>query len=154
MVGFFIGGHSMSEYIQLLKSPKWQRKRLEILKRFNFKCFGCEKEDEELHVHHCWYEKGKKPWEYPDYCYLVLCSDCHKRWHRAKSEIDKLLNVSPDELYDTWVLLEHEVFTKSESNIYDIVREEGFYEIDLIANQYIETFKIELYKLISKFKNK
>jgi hypothetical protein len=67
----------MSNYSELLKSPKWQRKRLEILERDNFKCVNCGSEDNTLHVHHHYYESGKKPWEYPDRVLITLCEGCH-----------------------------------------------------------------------------
>ena len=81
----------MSEYAQLLKSPHWQKKRLEILKSRDFTCESCGETEKELVVHHCWYEKGKKPWEYPDDCYKVFCNECHSDWHEAKSSIDKII---------------------------------------------------------------
>lgn len=61
-----------------LQNPKWQKKRLEILQRDDFKCLHCECDDKELHVHHRWYEFGKDIWDYPDQCFETLCHECHK----------------------------------------------------------------------------
>lgn len=68
----------MSTYYELLKHPNWQRKRLEILARDGFRCDICETTETTLHVHHGYYEKGAKPWEYPEASLHTLCEKCHK----------------------------------------------------------------------------
>lgn len=67
----------MSKYWELLKDPRWQRKRLEILDRDGFACRTCNATERTLHVHHMYYEKGLKPWEYPDESLRTLCEECH-----------------------------------------------------------------------------
>jgi len=67
----------MSTYIELLKHPKWQKKRLQILSRDNFTCQDCFDDEKTLHVHHKIYTKGAKPWEYEDVHLITLCEDCH-----------------------------------------------------------------------------
>lgn len=69
---------TQSEYSKLLLDPRWQKKRLEILSRDDWSCKNCGYTEETLHVHHCYYEKGKKPWEYPDTSLLTLCATCHQ----------------------------------------------------------------------------
>lgn len=64
-------------YSELLKHPQWQRKRLEILEREDFTCEDFGATEKTLHVHHAYYEKGLKPWEYPSESLHVLCVDCH-----------------------------------------------------------------------------
>jgi len=66
-----------SEYSKLLLNPKWQKKRLEILERDEFTCQICFNTENTLHVHHCYYSKGRKPWEYEDSSLKTLCADCH-----------------------------------------------------------------------------
>jgi len=66
-----------SAYSKLLRDPRWQKKRLEIMQKHGFACRECGCTDRELHVHHCYYTKGKKPWEYEDSCYVVLCNEHH-----------------------------------------------------------------------------
>ena len=61
-----------------LKKSKWQKKRLEILKRDNFTCQECLDTEQTLHVHHCNYIKGKKPWEYENESLITLCELCHQ----------------------------------------------------------------------------
>lgn len=65
-----------NSYIEKLRDPRWQRKRLEIMQRDNFTC-RCGVKDRTLHVHHCFYEWGKEPWDYPDSSLVTLCEGCH-----------------------------------------------------------------------------
>lgn len=65
-------------YYELLKHPKWQRMRLEILERANFECEYCGGDDVTLNVHHSYYQKGLAPWEYPAESLHCLCENCHK----------------------------------------------------------------------------
>jgi 5-methylcytosine-specific restriction endonuclease McrA len=64
-------------YKEQIKHPKWQRKRLEILQRDNFKCRCCNDEDTQLHIHHKKYISGNKIWMYADDDLITLCEDCH-----------------------------------------------------------------------------
>ena len=68
-------------YSQKLKDPRWQKKRLQILERDNWKCKGCLDSERTLHVHHLSYEKGKEPWEYDDLNFITLCEECHNKYH-------------------------------------------------------------------------
>ena len=72
-------------YIEKLKDPRWQRKRLEILKRDDFKCRSCRDEEKTLHVHHLRYEKGFEPWEAEDDDLITLCESCHEALHHIQS---------------------------------------------------------------------
>ena len=64
-------------YRELLKDPKWIRKRNRILSRDNNTCQFCGAQDRYMHVHHKYYEEGKKPWEYEDDALVTLCNKCH-----------------------------------------------------------------------------
>ena len=68
------------EYHQLLKDGRWQRRRLEIMQRDDFKCTKCGTTND-LNVHHIRYIDGRKPWEYEDADLVTLCRDCHKATH-------------------------------------------------------------------------
>ena len=68
------------EYHQLLKDGRWQRRRLEIMQRDDFKCRDCGTTDD-LNVHHIRYIAGHKPWEYEDIDLITLCGKCHKKRH-------------------------------------------------------------------------
>jgi 5-methylcytosine-specific restriction endonuclease McrA len=63
-------------YSDKLRSPLWQKKRLEILQRDGWKCKFCGSEIKNLQVHHILYKK-RDPWDYPDFVYQTVCDDCH-----------------------------------------------------------------------------
>lgn len=79
-------------YSEQIKSPKWQKKRLDILNLRGFKCEECGNEEQQLHIHHRFYIKGRKAWEYDNDVFQVLCENCHKSKHETKPtrEIPKL----------------------------------------------------------------
>ena len=66
-----------SDYLK----PQWQKKRLEIMSRDEFKCVICGSEEKTLHVHHKYYIKGRKVWDYDNSILETLCCDCHKEKH-------------------------------------------------------------------------
>jgi hypothetical protein len=68
-------------YSELLRDPRWQRKRLEILQRSDFSCEECEATDQTLNVHHKLYRKGAQPWEYEAHELQALCEECHEAYH-------------------------------------------------------------------------
>lgn len=63
-------------YSEKLRNPKWQKKRLEILQRDNFKCVLCKDDETELHVHHQKYTKN--PWDAPNKDLKTMCKNCHR----------------------------------------------------------------------------
>lgn len=71
------------KYSQLLKDPRWQKRRLEIMQRDNFTCQICGHSDIPLHVHHVFYKDNIKPWEYEDKALITLCEDCHDAEHES-----------------------------------------------------------------------
>lgn len=73
-------------YGDLLKDPRWQKKRLEIMQRDNFTCQHCLATDKSLQVHHLVYEKGKKPWEYENDELITLCEMCHQNEEDEKCD--------------------------------------------------------------------
>lgn len=64
-------------YAEKLKDPRWQRKRLEIMQRDEFRCRDCMNSKETLTVHHCHYARGG-PWDTPAELLLTLCQPCHE----------------------------------------------------------------------------
>jgi glutaredoxin len=64
-------------YIEKLKDPRWQKKRLKIFERDDWQCTHCHSTEKTLHVHHIDYEKGLEPWEYKDEMLQTLCEECH-----------------------------------------------------------------------------
>jgi hypothetical protein len=66
-----------SSYSEKLKDPRWQKKRLEVLKRDEWACRGCGDNDTTLHVHHIFYIPRSEPWDIPDGLLITLCESCH-----------------------------------------------------------------------------
>lgn len=64
-------------YAERLRHPRWQRRRLEVMGRDNFRCVECGDEETELHVHHKTYVWGREPWDYPLDNFATLCARCH-----------------------------------------------------------------------------
>lgn len=90
-MGAFIFGDIMdsTDFANMYKSPLWQKKRLEILERDDYQCQGCGDKESQLQVHHGYYEKGLKLWEYDNDTLWTYCEPCHKQAHDLKGEIYK-----------------------------------------------------------------
>jgi 5-methylcytosine-specific restriction endonuclease McrA len=71
------------EYLEKLKDPRWQKKRLEVFNLYHFRCMHCGNTEKELHIHHRKYKRGREPWEYEGDEFFVLCADCHEALHEA-----------------------------------------------------------------------
>lgn len=78
-------------YSELLKDPRWQRKRLEVLQAADFRCDHCDSGEDTLHVHHRLYRKGAKPWEYENGELQCLCENCHATDHELRSRLHEAL---------------------------------------------------------------
>lgn len=70
-------------YAELLKDPRWQKRRLEIFNRDLFTCQSCYRNDKTLCIHHMKYVG--LPWECPDKYLITLCEDCHDEEEDLKS---------------------------------------------------------------------
>src|SRR5690242_14461580 len=85
----------MKTYAEQLRDPRWQKKRLEIMQRDGFKCIQCAPVPEEfsdhasLNVHHCFYEFGRAPWDYPDHSLRTLCEGCHEAERADKERAER-----------------------------------------------------------------
>ena len=68
-------------------NSSWKEKRNFILRRDQYTCQICGRTEEDgvtLQVHHLIYLANCKPWEYPNYAYITLCSGCHAAEHGHK----------------------------------------------------------------------
>lgn len=81
---------SKPTYFELLRDPRWQRRRLEIMQRAGFSCEYCADRSSTLNVHHIWYEKGKDPWDYPDAALTCVCEECHEELHDFQKSLQAL----------------------------------------------------------------
>lgn len=56
-----------------------------LIQNYNFICFYDQalipRDITDLNIHHKFYIKGKKPWEYDNEALISLCSNCHKETH-------------------------------------------------------------------------
>lgn len=68
-------------YGEKLLDPRWQKKRLEVLKDNEFTCQYCGDKENTLHVHHLSYNINGNPWDVPQYALMCLCENCHKVEH-------------------------------------------------------------------------
>jgi len=101
-------------YYELLRDPRWQRKRLEIMGRDNFTCTCCEEKDKQLHVHHFHYIRGREPWDYPDNLLITLCEECHKEYEKRSMNIGDTLveqlacaGLTGDDIMDIYISIYH-----------------------------------------------
>lgn len=78
-------------YYELLRDPRWQRRRLEIMHRAGFLCESCGTGEETLNVHHKIYRKGAMPWDYADGELACLCEDCHETEHEWRRRLNEVL---------------------------------------------------------------
>ena len=65
-----------NDYQKKLKDPRWQKKRLEIMERDEWKCRFCGDKLTTLNVHHLKYKD--KPWNAPNEELITVCEDCHE----------------------------------------------------------------------------
>lgn len=71
-------------YAEKLLDPRWQKKRLSILDRDNWRCKLCGDGTTTFHIHHKKY-KGD-PWEVEDEDLVTYCKHCHSVVEFNKSE--------------------------------------------------------------------
>ena len=102
-MGFFI----FMTYLEKLKDPRWQKKRLEILQRDDFQCQCCGDTESEVHVHHTYYVFGKEVWEYDNETLITLCSSCHYQHTISQKRIKEIMrNIQYEQLYEFEKIIE------------------------------------------------
>jgi len=79
------------EFFEKYSDPRWQKKRLEVLERDNWECSYCGDTKNTLHVHHAYYKKGLKPWEYSIESLCCLCEECHQEIRNKQIDLLKLI---------------------------------------------------------------
>lgn len=93
-------------YLEKLKSPRWQKKRLEILQRDEFTCQQCLDKETTLHIHHFAYKKNYEPWDYEDDMLITLCENCHEAETHKRPELEKeiiqLIKEAKTNIYDLY----------------------------------------------------
>lgn len=86
-------------YADLLKDPRWQKKRLEVMERAGFKGELCGNDKRELNIHHKRYRAGAKPWEYELPELLCICLDCHQKLHGITPEAAPAVEAEPERFH-------------------------------------------------------
>jgi hypothetical protein len=95
------------KYSEKLRDPRWQRRRLEVMQRDDFRCKCCGDALSTLNVHHLMYVK--EPWDCPLEKLETLCERCHE-W---RSAIGKRISNMPTALIsELWSDL---VYTRAEN---------------------------------------
>lgn len=90
-------------YKDLYRDPRWQKLRLEVMNRAGFQCEECSSEQNTLNVHHKFYTKGAKPWEYEPENLQCLCENCHSIKHAILEEINACIeDMKIKELCEIW----------------------------------------------------
>ncbi|GAC1385849.1 MAG: hypothetical protein NVSMB45_15070 [Ginsengibacter sp.] len=84
----------MANYSEKLKDPRWQKKRLEILNRDEFKCTLCGDDKTTLQVHHKKY--NGEPWEVDSEDLITVCEDCHFFIEMYKTSPVKILKFNTE----------------------------------------------------------
>lgn len=70
----------MQSYLEQLRDPRWQRKRLQVLDAAGWRCIRCAATQRTLHVHHREY-RNVAVWEYELSELEALCDACHHKAH-------------------------------------------------------------------------
>lgn len=79
-------------YAEKLLDPKWQKKRLEVFERDEFKCRLCSNTESTLHVHHNSYVGN--PWDIDSSELKTVCKYCHAIIHHViKTHKGKVLHI-------------------------------------------------------------
>jgi hypothetical protein len=122
-------------YSELLRDPRWQKKRLEVLQFKDWTCESCYAVDVTFHVHHKHYVQGRNPWEYDADQLAVLCEDCHSARHDADKKIHDLLaradiSGTPGGMDDLYWLIAGFLSSKDEPKIHS---EKALYAVGVVA---------------------
>lgn len=81
----------MATYLELLRDPRWQRRRLEVMSAADFACQRCDAKDKTLNVHHVVYRFGAMPWDYDDSELHCLCEPCHREITDLTKRMDAVI---------------------------------------------------------------
>lgn len=151
----------------MLKHPKWQKMRLEVMARANFKCEkrGCDyvlDETNSLNVHHKYYDEENRwlePWEYPRGSLLCLCEKHHREVHGIENKTPpdkknsllskKISEIKFSELFDSERCFPNSPKTKRRDFLLGIInfiikqiKNEAFVESDDYPNE-VELVAVE-----------
>lgn len=92
-----------------LRQHQWKTFRILLITKHGPFCDDCkrpasmESNVKGLDAHHCWYEHGREPWEYPENAFLILCRKCHQHRQKLQNSIQVVLGsyirlLTPEEI--------------------------------------------------------
>lgn len=135
----------MTTYSDKLKSPKWQKKRLEILQRDDFACKNCGDKESQLQIHHLAY--NSEPWNIENSKLITLCDTCHNEFTKLNFEIKSYLS----DINDSETLFQISLFLNiaKNTNPFDISHsikylefiKKSDFKIALSFDSFMEKFK-------------
>jgi len=127
-------------YSMKLRDPRWIKKSKLVKEIANHTCRDCGNKSN-LEVHHCFYQYGREPWEYPFDSLRCLCSTCHKR--RGNKEIvlrAKLAEIDFNGLEALEHIISNATYWYKTGNLYEFLSSIGSDTIKM-REKYIELVK-------------
>ena len=76
---------AIKTYSDKIKDPRWQKLRLKVFARDEFKCTCCGENMETINAHHIAYKPNTEPWEYDISEITTFCDQCHKYEHQLQT---------------------------------------------------------------------
>lgn len=129
-------------YAEKLKNPRWQKRRLYVMERDEWKCRVCGETKETLNVHHLQY--GKEPWDVPDDWLLTVCHRCHKYIETLQKNY---IRFSPDDFLVFWIDQYIMIF------VYRDMQHDGLCAVLIGDGYYNDLFRIPNGEELKKFRD-
>ena len=82
---------NLKSYSEQLRTPEWKAFRQRVIDVNGRACRACRRSDKIIQVHHLFYEKTRKPWDYELNEVTVLCEDCHASMHDELQKFRKFV---------------------------------------------------------------
>jgi len=76
-------------YLEKLKDPRWQKKRLEVFERDKWTCQRCYDTETTLNIHHRYYKDKADPWDYLLKALVTLCENCHSEEREVRPSYEQ-----------------------------------------------------------------
>lgn len=125
-------------YAEKLLDPRWQKKRLEILQRDEWKCRYCGNNEITLHIHHEKYEK--EPWEVDSDYLKTCCKDCHAIIEKCKENEDIVLHIERSESFPKVRFTAFVRGTEDMAVVFIFFKDGAPYITNSIGKEYLERF--------------
>ncbi|MBI5913979.1 MAG: hypothetical protein HY842_01265 [Bacteroidetes bacterium] len=120
-------------YGEKLKDSRWQNKRKNILKRAIDRCEDCG-DSNHLEIHHCYYNYGTEPWEYPLDSLRCLCRSCHEK----RGDIERifrahLASLKTNEIESLITLIDNGCYWYPKEKLFKFINAIGYDQINMRA---------------------